>query len=533
MKQLRFRNVAVLTVVLPLLLALSGGADGKRPAPVPWTGPVPKADCGPNDRVETGLQGQTTLEERLSGASMAAYNCNLELVGQFQGEGTKWQLATFDDCAYYGQWNNFDQPLTRNPGVPVIDASDPQNPQMSAVLTARAMSDPHESLKVNKKRKLLGATKGPGFGVTEATDRQFAFYDISPDCAHPRLLSDVDVPGHVGHAGDWAPDGLTYYGANIRVDSPVAPPRITGMDVSDPTQPKLLGFIPHHTHDLSVSKDGTRMYLAQAGNYTPFGFPFPEHPNGLVILDISDFQFRRPNPQATTISELFWRDGGVAQQTIPVTYRGRPHLIFTDETGAGPLFSTAFAARVEACAQGLAPFGFARIIDISDERNPKIISKLMLEVHDPANCPLTINDFTPDVRDLDFYGYSSHYCTVDRANNPRMMACGYLGAGLRVFDIRDPFHPREIAYYKPPAQRTKFLPGSALWADYGGDSGITNPDRTTDRVQTNMRFRKHKGELHIWFVGQDNGFQIVRFTKSMRELLGGDDDKGRGDDGKD
>jgi hypothetical protein len=308
------------------------------------------------------------------------------------------------------------------------------------------------------------------------------------------------------------------------------------MDVSDPTHPKLLGFIPHHTHDLSVSKDGTRMYLAQAGNYTPFGFPFPEHPNGLVILDISDFQFRRPNPQARVISELFWRDGGVAQQPNPVTYQGRPHIIFTDETGAGPA-PTAAAARAAACAQGLPPFGFARIIDISDETNPKIISKLMLEVHDPANCHLFLSDFPPETADREFYGYSSHYCTVDRSNNPRMLACGYLGAGLRVFDIRDRFHPREIAYYKPPAQRMKYLPGSALWADYGGDSGITNPDRTTDRVQTNMRFRKHKGELHIWFVGQDNGFQIVRFTKSMGELLGkgeGKDDdnknKGKGKD---
>jgi hypothetical protein len=477
---------------------------------------VPKAVCGPRDRIETGLQGQTTLADRISGASTQAYNCNLELVGQFQGQGTKWQMAWFDDCAYYGQWNNFDSPLTQNPGVVVVDASDPRSPQMSAVLTERAMQDPHESLKVNTKRKLLGATKGPGFGPTEPTDSQFAFYDISSDCARPTLLSDVDVPGHVGHAGDWAPDGMTYYGANIRLDSAVAPPQITAIDVADPTHPKLLGFVHHHTHDLSVSKDGTRMYLAQAGNFLPFGFPIP---NGLVIVDVSDFQFRRPNPQARMISTLFWTDGGVAQQTIPVTYRGRPHLIFTDETGAGPA-TPASAARVAACAQGLPPFGFARIIDISDERSPRIISKLMLEVHDPTNCPQFLNDFPPEIADREPYGYSSHYCTVDRDKNPRMLACGYLGAGLRVFDIRDPVRPREIAYYKPPAQRTAFLPGSALWADYGGDSGINNPDRTTDRVQTNMRFHQYKDELQIWFVGQDNGFQIVRFTNGLLARMG-------------
>src|SRR6266511_5079706 len=101
-KQLRYRTIAVVALVLPLL-AFRGVAEGKKPPPpVPWTGPVPKAHCGPNDRVESGLQGQTTLAERLSGDSERGYNCNLQLVGQFQGEGSWWQMAWFDHCAYYG-----------------------------------------------------------------------------------------------------------------------------------------------------------------------------------------------------------------------------------------------------------------------------------------------------------------------------------------------------------------------------------------------------------------------------------------------
>ena len=43
---------------------------------------VPKANCGPHDRTESGLQGETTQEERFSGDSELGYNCNLELVGQ-------------------------------------------------------------------------------------------------------------------------------------------------------------------------------------------------------------------------------------------------------------------------------------------------------------------------------------------------------------------------------------------------------------------------------------------------------------------
>jgi hypothetical protein len=79
---------AVAVVALPSLLlsasivtANDTGVGDKRESadPVPWTGPVPKANCGPGDRTESGLQGQTTPEERFSGDSARGYNCNLEL----------------------------------------------------------------------------------------------------------------------------------------------------------------------------------------------------------------------------------------------------------------------------------------------------------------------------------------------------------------------------------------------------------------------------------------------------------------------
>jgi hypothetical protein len=496
MKEIRSRNVALLRLVLtlPLLLALGGLLP-----PAALAGMVPKADCGPNDRVETGLQGQTTFAERVSGLSELGFNCNLELLGQFQGEGASWQFAWFDDCGYYDTANNPTE--LQHPGTVVIDASDPSNPQATAYLDSRAMIDPWESLKVNKKRKLLGATKGPG----GPTDSQFAFYDIS-NCAHPKLLADVDVPGHIGHAGDFAPDGGTYYGTWVRG-------RLTAMDISDPTQPKVLGITNHVLHDVSVSKDGTRLYGAQIGNFPP-NFPLP---NGLVILDVSDYQFRRPNPQVRTISTLFWGDGSTAQNTQPVKIKGRPYLIFTDEGGSGGVGP---AARTAACAQGLPPYAFARIIDISDERNPQIVAKLMLEVHDPANCPVVLND--PPVAVDPSFGYDSHYCTVDDPENAKLLGCAYFRSGLRVFDIRDPIHPREIAYYKPPAQRMAFLPGSQLFSrtpdpEHGTPGG---GDRTTDWASSNVRFLNKGGELQIWFTTQDNGFQIVRFTNRLEALTG-------------
>ena len=510
----RYRTIAVVALALPLL-ALGGMAEGKKPPPpVPWTGTVPKANCGPNDRVEGALQGQTTLAERLSGDSERGYNCNLQLVGQFQGEGSWWQMAWFRHCAYYGttDYHQGQQYL----GVVVVDASDPRNPQASTYLdNSRPMLNPHESLKVNTRRRLLGAT-GNGPDYLNPNAHSFAFYDVS-NCAHPKLLSQLRVPEVVGHAGNFTRDGRTYYGTTVGVGW-------TAIDISDPRHPKkILRWVAPGgigaPHDMSISKDGTRMYVAQPGNFVPFGLSGPD---GLVILDVSDIQYRRPNPQPRVISKLFWNDGGTAQQTLPVTIKGRPHLIFTDETGPGALPGFA-ASRAEACARGLSPFGFARIIDISHERNPKIIAKLKLQVDDPSNCDRVLGDFPPDTAEMESYGYSSHYCGVDKRENPKLLACGYLGAGLRVFDIRDPYHPKEIAYYKPPARRTAFLPGSAMWFDYSGPQALvprlTNGDRTTDRVQTQIRFLKRHGHTYLWFSSQDNGFQILRFTNGVLKHL--------------
>jgi len=227
------------------------------------------------------------------------------------------------------------------------------------------MLEPWESLKVNPTRHLLGATKGLGRSVD---DKYYAFYDVT-DCAHPVLKSDIEVVGSIGHAGNFTPDGLTYYGTHT------LGPGVTLLDISDASNPKvLLQTMAYTVHDLSFNKDGTRAYFAQI----PLG-PTPP-PNGLIIADVSDIQARLPNPQIRTVSTLTWEDGANAQQILPVTFGGRPYLIFSDERGAKG------GNKPAACAAGLPPHGFARIIDISDEKNPKTISKLMLEVSDPANC---------------------------------------------------------------------------------------------------------------------------------------------------
>ena len=462
--------------------------------PVPWTAPVPKATCGRMDRTETGLQGQTTPDERSSGRSERGYNCNLELVGQFQGEGAFSQdgPAFLDNCAYYATENRAGQ---KHPGVVVVDVSDPRHPQPTAYLDdTPAGRNPHETLKVNEARKLLA--------VAESNGPNLAVYDLSADCRHPVLKSSITLPGSQAHMGGWAPDGKTYYvGQNNRGIGGTLPV----VDVSDPSNAKLLltwKFTGDgRPHDVNLNASGTRLYAGQPGTFGNTGSSVGA--DGLVLLDVSDIQARRPDPQIRVISKLFWDDQGQVEQMFPFTRNGRQYVVSTDESGgaggAGGLKA--------ACDRGASPYGYPQIIDITDETKPRLVSKLRLEVNDPARCRALLTD-PPDTGGGSPV-YNAERCNADRANNPNMLACGFQNGGLRVFDIRDLSRPKEIAYFKPPAVRKAFLPGSGSWTQA--------VDRTYDKISGFARLKKVPAngtrgrEMQIWFVSDGNGFQVVRF----------------------
>jgi hypothetical protein len=461
-------------VALPGAAAFGRGAAD--PSPV-FEGPVPRAQCGTGSRPETGLQGQVPLADRESGRSSQGYSCNLGLVGHYglpQGfEGAGWQMTWYDHCAYYTTRLGGGQ---QRGGTIVLDVSDPAHPRYVTNLTTPSMSEPWESLKVNQKRGLLagvftGFVQGGGF---------FDVYDVKSDCAHPQLLASVPVNG-MGHEGGWAPDGKTYYATGVSS-------MITAIDVSDPTAPKPItaSFVPSAIHGLGVSEDGKRLYLAHinpdlantfvdgSGNHT--------EGNGLGIYDVSEVQERAGNPQVRLLGKALWSDGMGGQHAIPITSGGHPYVIFVDELSRGAV----------------------RIIDIADEHHPTVVSKLKTEIQMPENLAAANADtrrFPVENNGLfaGSFGYDSHYCSTDRIIDPTIVACAEFQSGLRVFDIRDVHHPREIAYFNPGGDGRR-APGS-----YGGTY--------SSYTSAQPRIVSERGE--IWFTDQDRGFFVVRFTNGV------------------
>jgi hypothetical protein len=174
-----------------------------------------------------------------------------------------------------------------------------------------------------------------------------------------------------------------------------------------------------------------------------------------------------------------------------------------DEAGsAGTTNPTTVKA---ACDAKMTPFPMARIIDIGNEAAPKVVSKLMLETHDPANC----DKILPDIAGLNVFTYGSHYCSVDNRLNATTLACGYFNSGIRVFDIRNPERPREIAYYNPAGVETP-SPGSNH-TQFGGTAAVGG--KKPDWCSAQVHLDASNGTL--WTTCQDNGVLVLRFTNGV------------------
>jgi hypothetical protein len=414
MSRLPMLGAVAALVVAFTMIGLPGPA---RAGVYTWTdiaqSAVPKAECRAGSLPETGLQGDVPTADRASGRSTEGYRCNLSFVGGLQQQGGGILSPTYDHCSYTGTFFPGNLLNGAAPGVHVLDVSDPTNPEHTATLNEPAMlGGTWETLKVNTARKLLAATAVP---VTTGT-AYFSIYDIS-DCAHPVLLNpgpgtDLTMPlPFLSHEGGFSPDGNTYWASST------SPGLLTAIDVSNPANPRVIwhGLQSLTAHGFGISPDGNTMYFSIQ--------------NGMNILDISAIQRRDPYPVVPQIATYHWADGYFNQQSVPVTYGGRPYIFTGDEAGSGGV----------------------KLIDVADPAEARKVATIKLEINMPAH----LGDHAQSATGNGIFSYDAHYCVADRPADPTALACSWIASGIRVFDVRDPGDIREIAYYNPPAQTGK------------------------------------------------------------------------------
>jgi hypothetical protein len=478
------RLLVVVTVLLTLGIgwAATGTFGATDPGPAPA---VPAADCGPGSQPETSIQGRVPAADYASGRAAEGYTCNTQEVGH-EGASGGFKTLRYTDaqghtCAYYDSTLLIGRDVIQNLisgeglGVVVLDMTDPAHPVKTANLTSPAMLSPHESLLLNEPRGLLAAEMGTAATLPGILD----IYDVKTDCRHPQKLS-TTLSSLFGHESGFAPDGRTWYASGTAAG-------FAAIDVSDPRHPHtLFQQLGVQYHGMRLSDDGRTLYAAHLGNPTLSGLTG----GGLRVLDVRQIQDRVPHPKVPTLSTLTWHGVSIPQVAEPFTRDGHQYLFEVDEY-IDLLTAQGFTDIKHS------PVGAARIINVDDPRHPVIVSDIRLAVHQPD---VHGGDQLQDPgASFPAQGYAAHYCGLPTRDNPDIVGCSMILSGLRLFDIHDVEHPREVAYFNKPVVKSTKPFGIGAYA-------MSEPawDPANDSV---------------WYTDTNSGFYVVRLTNGVEDLL--------------
>jgi hypothetical protein len=435
--------------------------------PAPPNVPVPRAHCGPGSHPETSTQGRVPAADFASGRAYKGYTCNTRLVGHF-GKTAGFKVFRYVDtaghvCGFYDTTRLFPSDVPTNAtegfGIYVLDMRNPAHPKHTATLSTPAMLSPHESLLLNQKRGLLVADMGyptfnPGF---------VDVYDVKHDCLHPTLDSSTPM-GVLGHESGFAPDGKTFYVTSTGGQV------VSAVDLTNPKRPRLLATtVGHDWHGARVSDNGDYLYIADIGD---------SNAPGLDIYDVSSIQHRSAHPTFKLVSTLTWPNVSTPQVPIPMTIHGHHYLLEIDEFAYDPAHSV----------------GAARIINIDDVHHPYVVSNIRLQVNQPK--ARTGPEQQDPGANFSLGGYAGHYCSVPREVNPGIVACSFLLSGERVFNVQNPKHPREVAYFNRPTNGT-------LASSFQGHSAAFS--------QAAWDIKRHE----VWYSDGVSGLWVFKVTNGV------------------
>jgi hypothetical protein len=468
----------LIAVCLPALLTLLGALQ---PA---------SAGAEQGDKLEPGLQGQSMPADEPGSVLAQPYSKSVRVIGHesLQGRDSNLQLSWVDHCAYVSStspkflgWAAKAAPSTF--GVAVIDVSDPRAPHLVGLLRDRGSLYASETIHAVTApgRKVLAAGS---YGAKD-DDAYTDIYDVS-DCAHPKHMAEIKWPESV-HTLTLSPNGKHLYAT--RIEPFTGKGGIDVVDISDMAHPRYVGKFAatrpdgssyeFAAHEISISPDEKRIYAgvisSSGGDLNKDIKIFPPNreglgPNagGVYIFDNSDLALGKANPKMRLIGTA---EHGGWHSVMQANIAGVPHLV-----AGGELL---------AC-----PGSWPKIVNIADERRPRIEGEIRLAMNRPENCPAmsaaekASGGIVPDIGTA-----TIHFNDVDSATDTRLALINFLWAGLRIFDIRNPSSPAEVAYFKPG-----------------------------DGCGGHVRYVPKTGD--IWLACAASGFWVLQLTPEVRAAVG-------------
>jgi hypothetical protein len=325
-------------------------------------------------------------------------------------------------------------------GFSVIDVRDPTKPKTVAFVPAPKNTRSHH-LQIHG--DILIAVNGPNIWAMQqyasqvdyyaksladslAIDKPFGagvrVFDISNPPA-PREIAYLGMPGLGAHRIWWVGGRYAYASVHLEgfIDHILAV-----IDMADPSKPALVGqwWLPGmwraggETPPAAFGKRTALHHMITAGNIGYAAW----RDGGYTIHDLSD----PVKPKLLSHRNYHPPFGGGAHTPLPLP--NRKLLVLADE------------ATTSSCANGLA---YTWVIDVRAPENPVSIATLP----------------TPDEEDFCAKGakFGPHNMHENRPGSmvsEDLIFATYHNAGLRIYDVRDAFQPKQVGYFVPPPPET-------------------------------------------------------------------------------
>ena len=318
------------------------------------------------------------------------------------------------------------------PGWSIVDVTDPANPKYLKTVpgpknTETCQVQVAEGIMITNLEKPI-VPEDKEKSAAQPYEEGIYIWDVK-DPVNPKRLGHFKTGATGTHRNHWEGGRYVHLSASARG---FAGNIYVIVDIADPAKPVEVGrwWLPEQWAAGGATL--TRQWVALHGPAYPEGDRayLGYGGGGMVILDISDI----------TLPKLVSR------------------LQFNPPLGSWLACHTALPlsrrklvlASSEAIAEGgqtAEPLNYAGIIDVSDEKNPRLISLLPLPEPPPGAPYKNFCEKGGRFGPHNFHHSQRQPHLEDRDDRIYLT---YFNAGLRVYDISDPFLPREIAYYVPP-----------------------------------------------------------------------------------
>lgn len=321
-------------------------------------------------------------------------------------------------------------------GFSVVDVRDPGKPKTAAFVAAPKNTRSHH-LQIHD--DILLAVNGPNIWAMQQYANQADYYarsladsvqteqpfgagvrvfDISQP-AMPREIGFLHTPGFGAHRIWWV--GGRYAYVSVHFDGFIDH-TLAIIDVSDPTKPGLAGhwWLPGMHRAAGEEKPATfgkrtaLHHMITAGNIGYAAW----RDGGFTTHDLSD----PVKPKLLSHRNYSPPFGGGAHTPLPLP--NRKLLVLADEATSAN------------CANGIA---YTWVIDVREPANPVSVSTLPT----PAE-----EDFC--AKGAKFGPHNLHENRPGSMQTEDIAFATYHNAGLRIYDLRNQYQPKEIGYFVPP-----------------------------------------------------------------------------------